>query len=106
MLNNHNHNGFLVLFILSIAFATAQAQPAMLTDSRDGKTYKTVKIGNQILMAENLNYAAEGSKCYNNSADSCAKYGRLYDFETAMKSCPVGWHPSVVFKIEFSIFQK
>jgi len=43
-------------------------------------------------MAENLNFAAEGSVCYNNSADSCAKYGRLYDWETAIKACPAGYH--------------
>jgi len=43
-------------------------------------------------MAENLNFAAEGSVCYNNSADSCAKYGRLYDWETALKACPAGYH--------------
>jgi uncharacterized protein (TIGR02145 family) len=43
-------------------------------------------------MAENLNYAAEGSKCYNNSPDSCAKYGRLYDWKTALTVCPAGTH--------------
>jgi len=57
-------------------------------------------------MAENLNYNASGSKCYENSADSCAKYGRLYDWNTAMNRasssslspsgvqgvCPAGWH--------------
>jgi uncharacterized protein (TIGR02145 family) len=35
-------------------------------------------------MAENLNYAVDGSWCYNNSADSCAKYGRLYQWASAM----------------------
>jgi len=43
-------------------------------------------------MAENLNYAAEGSKCYNDSTAYCEQYGRLYDWKTAKTVCPNGWH--------------
>jgi len=60
--------------------------------SCDINDYGTADINGQIWLAKNWGCYVSGSKCYGNDSANCTKYGRLYDWSTAITVCPDGWH--------------
>jgi len=91
-----------------------------ITDTRDGKQYKTTKIGDLCWMSENLNIGLriDGTTnqsdngilekyCYNDVEDSCGVYGGLYMWDEMMQYvndtttqgiCPIGWRISTDYE--------
>ena len=98
----------LILLIVAISLnAQELTGPCsdLMIDSRDNQSYKTVLIGNQCWMAENLNAGiivpdfdqtnndVVEKTCYNNDPEFCEIYGGLYIWDEVISGlCPGGWH--------------
>ena len=82
--------------------ADGDQQAGTFTDSRDGRAYRTATIGHKVWMTENLAYkpAEGGCWAYDNDPSNATKYGYLYNFETARKVCPTGWHLPTTGELE------
>ena len=61
------------------------------TDPRDGKEYRTVQIGNETWMRDNLRYDAQFSKKKNDFVEMKDE-GLTYSWWNAREACPAGWH--------------
>jgi len=83
---------FFITTLQALGQSIAGISGESIFDRRDSLTYKTIAIGNQHWMQENVAHYVQGSDCFDHDTTNCKKYGRLYTFEQSKHACPEGWH--------------
>ncbi|MBE0674431.1 MAG: hypothetical protein IH591_07200 [Bacteroidales bacterium] len=108
--------GICIIFLIAISLGSAAQTGGTFTDGRDGHTYRTVTIGSQTWMAENMAYLPQVDRTNDlswdesrywvydyygwdvNEAVSTENYkthGVLYNWPAALNdACPDGWRVS------------
>ena len=79
--------------LVTLMDRVANKEIGVITDERDGRTYKWVQIGGQQWFGENLQYDVGEKKMDMHGKIIYSNYnGRFYNFSQANSSCPTGWH--------------
>jgi uncharacterized protein (TIGR02145 family) len=89
--NERNMKKILLVFMFLLFFMGLSGQ-VKFTDNRDGNVYRTITVAGVTWMSENLKYKAKsGAFCFDNDSNNIPAYGVLYEWKTALNSCPSGW---------------